>query len=64
MTPGTFKYTWDKMGRQGQKCEIISASSVRGRFIQVRFEDGFTAVVDRRALRAEKKSGQKEPVKE
>lgn len=41
---------WDRLGRKGQKCRVITprqnASSV-----QVQFEDGFIAVVNRRSIR-------------
>ena len=39
---------WDRMGRQGQSCRILAFS---GKLTQVQFEDGFVALVDRRALR-------------
>jgi hypothetical protein len=39
---------WNVMGRKGQSCEMLPG---KGSFIQVRFEDGFTAVLDRRAVR-------------
>lgn len=39
---------WDVMGRKGHPCEMLPG---KGSFIQVRFEDGFTAVLDRRAVR-------------
>ena len=42
--------TWDRLDRQGERCEIIG---VRGTVsdVQIRFEDGFTALVQRAALR-------------
>jgi hypothetical protein len=42
--------TWDRLGRQGQRCEIIGRKGTVG-MVQVRFEDGFTAIVNRAALR-------------
>ncbi len=42
--------TWKRLDRQGQRCQIIGT---RGTIsdVQVRFEDGFTAIVKRAALR-------------
>lgn len=43
--------TWDRVeGRKGQRCEIIG---VRNTIcdVQIRFEDGYTAIVNRKALR-------------
>jgi hypothetical protein len=42
--------TWEREGRKGQRCEIIGARSTIGD-VQVRFEDGFTAILNRKALR-------------
>jgi hypothetical protein len=42
--------TWDREGRKGQRCEIIGSRSTIGN-VQVRFEDGFTAIINRKALR-------------
>jgi hypothetical protein len=40
---------WDRMNRKGQACRILA---MQGKLTQVQFEiDGFTALVDRRALR-------------
>ncbi len=40
---------WNRMGRKGQACRILA---MRGGMIQVQFEvDGFTALLDRRAIR-------------
>lgn len=41
---------WDRLGRQGQRCEIIGTRSTVSD-VQIRFEDGFTAIVKRTALR-------------
>lgn len=41
---------WDRIDRQGQRCEIIGVRNTIGD-VQVRFEDGFTAVINRKALR-------------
>jgi hypothetical protein len=38
---------WDRLRRQGQHCKMIGAS---GAMCQVEFEDGFTALVSRRAI--------------
>jgi uncharacterized protein YgiM (DUF1202 family) len=46
--------TWDRLGRKGQRCEIIGTRNTIGN-VQIRFEDGFTAIVNRKALR--RKSG-------
>lgn len=41
---------WDRLDRQGQSCEIIGRRSTISD-VQVRFEDGFTAIVKRASLR-------------
>jgi hypothetical protein len=38
---------WERLGRQGQSCRILRAN---GAEVHVQFEDGFTAVLSRRAL--------------
>lgn len=43
---------WDRLGgRKGQKCRILNADAKNARAIQIQFEDGFIAVVNRRAIR-------------
>ena len=42
--------TWDRLDRKGQRCEIIGTRGTMSS-VQVRFEDGFTAIVKRGALR-------------
>jgi hypothetical protein len=42
--------TWDREGRKGQRCEIIGTRNTLSD-VQVRFEDGYTAIVNRKALR-------------
>ena len=39
---------WDRHGRKGQRCEIIGGESA---YVQVRFMDGVTKIVNRQALR-------------
>jgi hypothetical protein len=41
---------WDRLNRKGQRCEIIGVRNTIGD-VQVRFEDGFTAILNRKALR-------------
>lgn len=41
---------WDRLGRKDQRCEIIGTRGTLSS-VQVRFEDGFTAIVKRGALR-------------
>lgn len=41
---------WDRFDRKGKRCEIIGVRNTIGD-VQVRFEDGFTAIVKRGALR-------------
>lgn len=48
--PFPHTFTWNRMGRQGERCEIIGVRKTNG-YVQVRFEDGFTAIVNRKALR-------------
>jgi hypothetical protein len=49
-TPIPFPYflAWDRLGRKGQRVTIIRQSTQTA---QVRFEDGFTTVINRQALR-------------
>lgn len=42
--------TWDRLDRKGQRCEIIGTRNTIGS-VQIRFEDGFTAIVSRKSLR-------------
>ena len=42
--------TWDRLDRKGQRCEIIGTRNTISQ-VQIRFEDGFTALVQRAALR-------------
>ena len=48
--PIPFPYVlhWDRLGRKGQRVSIIRQSHQTA---QVRFEDGFTTVINRQALR-------------
>jgi hypothetical protein len=41
---------WDRHDRKGQRCEIIGTRGTIGD-VQVRFEDGFIAILNRKALR-------------
>jgi hypothetical protein len=40
---------WDRMGRKGQKCRVITPKNTSN--VQVQFEDGFIATINRQALR-------------
>lgn len=42
--------TWEREGRKGQRCEIIGTRGTNAN-VQIRFEDGYTAIVKRTALR-------------
>lgn len=42
--------TWDRLDRKGQRCEIVGTYKTVND-VQIRFEDGFTAVISRAALR-------------
>lgn len=47
---------WDRLaGRKGQLCNML-ATPQKTSLVQVRFVDGFTAVINRRALRRAKPS--------
>lgn len=52
-TPKPFPHYlfWDVMGRKGQRCRVINPDYTASSKIQVEFEGGFIAVVDRRAIR-------------
>lgn len=51
-------FHWDRKiagtQRQGQRCFILPAPNRFSRTVQVRFEDGTTAVIERMALREPK----------
>jgi hypothetical protein len=49
-TPTPFPYVlvWDRLGRKGQRVTIIRQST---KTAQIKFEDGFTTVINRQALR-------------
>lgn len=42
---------WDRLGRKGQSCRILQPGRINARDLQIEFEDGFIAVVNRRAIR-------------
>lgn len=46
--PFPYVLVWDRLGRKGQRCTIIRLTT---RTAQVRFEDGFTSVLNRQAIR-------------
>jgi hypothetical protein len=46
--PFPYVLVWDRLGRKGQRVAIIRQSI---KTAQIRFEDGFTTVIDRKALR-------------
>jgi hypothetical protein len=46
--PFPYVLVWDRLGRKGQRVKIIRQSI---RTAQIRFEDGFSTVIDRKALR-------------
>lgn len=53
LRPSTYSHVlmWDRLGRKGQRCRFVNPDRIRDRDIQVEFEDGFIAVVNRRAIR-------------
>jgi hypothetical protein len=42
---------WDRMGRKGQKCRVITPKNVSKSKVQVQFEDGYIAMISRQAIR-------------
>lgn len=42
---------WDRMGRKGQKCRVITPKTVSKSKVQVQFEDGYVCTINRQALR-------------
>ena len=45
---------WDRYGRRGKACQILTPNTSSNKDIQIRFEDdGFTVVVPRQAVRRE-----------
>jgi hypothetical protein len=45
----TYIYRWDRHGRKGQVCEILARGAMNG--CLVKFEDGYTMVTSRNAIR-------------
>jgi hypothetical protein len=57
VTPGPseafrYRYAWNRMGRKGQACAVLARGKMNSCLVQ--FEDGFTAVTSRNALRRRK----------
>jgi hypothetical protein len=57
VTPGPseafrYRYAWDRMGRKGQACAVLARGKMNS--CLVKFEDGYTAVTSRNALRRRK----------
>jgi hypothetical protein len=47
-TPFPYVLQWDKLGRKGQRCKVLRQTKTK---IQIQFEDGYTAVLNRQAIR-------------
>lgn len=45
-------FRWDRQGRKGQTCEVLARGKMNS--CLVRFEDGYTMVTSRNALRRAK----------
>ena len=45
-------YRWNRMGRKGQSCAVLARGTMNSCLVQ--FEDGYTAVTSRNALRRRK----------
>ncbi len=43
-------YAWDRQGRKGQPCEVLIRTKAMNSCL-VRFEDGYTMVTSRNAIR-------------
>lgn len=44
-----YVYFWNRMDRKGQPCEVLARGKMNS--CLVRFEDGFTAITSRNAIR-------------
>lgn len=44
-----YVYFWNRMDRKGQRCDVLARGKMNS--CLVKFEDGFTAVTSRNALR-------------
>jgi hypothetical protein len=44
---------WDRYGKKGELCELLGG---RGALVQIRFADGTTGLISRRAIRRAKES--------
>lgn len=58
--PIDYVMDWDRFGRKGQFCQMLPIKGNLSSTVQVRFEDGFTGIISRRALRRPRQSEQKE----
>ena len=47
-----YVYRWNRMGRKGQACVVLARGTMNS--CLVKFEDGYTAVTSRNALRRRK----------
>ena len=45
----TYIFRWDRHGRKGEACEILARGTMNSCLVQ--FEDGYTMVTSRNALR-------------
>jgi hypothetical protein len=50
MKPLRYIYFWNRQGRKGQPCEVLVRAKVMNSCL-VRFEDGYTMVTSRNAIR-------------
>lgn len=51
-----YLYRWDRQGRKGQACEVLIRTKVMNSCL-VQFDDGYTMVTSRNALRKNPDAG-------
>lgn len=47
-----YVYRWNRMGRKGQRCRVTARGTMNS--CRVEFEDGYTAITSRNAVRRAK----------
>lgn len=55
--PYTHIMDWDRYGKKGESCQLLAGGN--GRLVQIKFADGTTGLISRRAIRRPKESEKK-----
>lgn len=55
-----YVYRWNRMGRKGQRCDVLARGTMNSCLVV--FDDGFSMVTSRNAIRRAKESDVQAPV--